>query len=236
MGYSMSVYRVDLDAMRKRIAQKDQTLLEALKKTYAQKLKDQVTDIEETDFEAEEELGGCLGFLMKRAGKTHAKPTHPQPTEEPTPELLLRHIVFGEPKFHGGWSPYGYQLMWVVEHLGTEMDCEAFESMRSSSGWTETVSKALIAAGMPAATFDFQKMLIDRGAPIPLPPMTDFPFMGYLEAGEVKAAREAFGKVDVAKAIQATGEADYGKLAMRNIESWLTDAAAANEGVVAFYY
>lgn len=237
MGYSMSVYRVDLDAMRTRIAQKDQALLDELTKKHAQDLQGQAEEIEETDFEAPEELKGCLGFLVKKASPAAAtqKPTHPQPTEEPTPELLLKHLVFGLPKFHGGYSMYGYQFRWLVSHLGTELDAGAFESMRSSSGWTETVGKALVGAGMPKTTFEFDKTMTGRGAPIPMPPMVDFPYIGYLEAAEVKSVLEALKGVDTAKFVELTGEPEYGQKAINNLQGWLTEAAAANQGIVAFY-
>lgn len=239
MGYSMSVYRLDLEALRARIARQDQTLYDELKAKHADDLAGQAGEIGEEDFEAPDEMKGCLFWVLSKLFGSRPpapKPTHPQPTEEPTPELLLKHIVFGLPKFHGGYSMYGYQFLWVVQHLGVQLDSEAFESMRSSSGWTGIVSEALNGSGIPKEVFEFEKMLLNRGAPIPLPAMTDFPYIGYLEAAEVKAFLEVMKGVDKAKAIALIGEQEYGAMALENIQAWLDEASAANEGIVAFYY
>jgi hypothetical protein len=107
--------------------------------------------------------------------------------------------------------------------------------MRSSSGWTKKVGEALTAAGMPKSVFEFEKMLTERGAPVPMPPMLDFPYIGYLEASEVMAAQAAMQNIDLAKVAEATGEAEYGAMAAENVKSWFDEAAAANQGIVAFY-
>ena len=64
------------------------------------------------------------------------------------------------------------------------------------SDWFEEVDGALEEVGVAEDTFRTWNQLAWRGAPIELPPIDDFPAIGYLRAAEIGAVAGELSKVE----------------------------------------
>ncbi|EHM23823.1 hypothetical protein OG582_32265 [Streptomyces anulatus] len=95
---------------------------------------------------------------------------------DPTPEAM-RELFYNEP-FTGDGHIYGYTLKALCGVFGGHLDNGFWHKF--GSGWLDTVQTALAGAGVRFDPND----LVYSGSPVPLPPIDDFPLIGYVEREE----------------------------------------------------
>src|SRR5207245_2481022 len=99
----------------------------------------------------------------------------------------------------------------------------------SGTQWAKTVDRGLKVAGVPESVLRVGKHLMDRGAPIAIPEIADFPGIGYLKLEEVQTAQKALDKPKLA-AIR-----DEQVLAsIQELRSWLQTCAGSGRDLVCF--
>ncbi|MGV3719289.1 MAG: DUF7691 family protein [Actinomycetota bacterium] len=165
--------------------------------------------------------------------------------EELSLAQALRHLVMGEPLDAGSAHQYGYALMELCRHLGEELP--------ERDLWESIHSNVLESTGA-------DELLSRTGAPVPLPKIDDFPYIGHLEAAQISALVDRLGGGRLISA-SPTGRKPrrsfrswlIGKLLSRitrrgpmtaeevrecldEYEGWLRAAAAKKKSLVFFYH
>lgn len=95
---------------------------------------------------------------------------------DPTPQTM-RELFYGEP-FTGEGCVYGYTLKALCKVFGGHLPNNHWYKI--GSGWCGMIETALAGVGV---RFD-PSVLMDGGSPVSLPPIDDFPVIGYLERDE----------------------------------------------------
>lgn len=142
-------------------------------------------------------------------------------------KVLLAQIVNGEPLEDPRRHLYAYAFELLVEHFGKFLDNGAIYPF--SMDYIDQVDAAFKQMGVSDVVS--LSRFWTRGLPVPLPRPDDFPGTGYMTADEVATANERLrgapeptsGDPDVVDAVAC-------------VRGWLAAAAAANRGIVAYYY
>ncbi|MGL4420861.1 MAG: DUF7691 family protein [Gemmataceae bacterium] len=142
----------------------------------------------------------------------------------------LRHFLLGEPMDRKIGSKYGYVLEELAWGYGTPLD--NFHWCPISSAWVcEQLSPAVRTAGVPADVFSFERHLLFRGPPVPIPPPDDWPAIGYLTPAEAAVAAAAFDRLDPEQFRPIDGHEQVAA-----VRGWLAQCRDAGHGLVAFYH
>ncbi len=144
----------------------------------------------------------------------------------PRPSDALRQIVMGEPLMSEYPAPYGFAFIALYQHIGRMLDNAAVAP--ASHQLFEAVDAALTAEGIPAPVR--LQSLFFRGLPIlevdwPEP----FPTYGYLTPDEVASAR---GRI---KGMRWSRYDAALHPALHQLDYWLDEAGAEDQGLVAYY-
>jgi hypothetical protein len=204
VSYTLQPIAVDLDVVRKVIGSKDRKLLARLKKELAE-------DLEQVDSMLEDYVDEDEG-------------------EEPlTTADVLQHLILGEPysTAEGVGFAYGYCFGALCDHYGEMLDNDHWSAMRYP--WFDAVQKALEQAGVTKKQFAISA-LVERGAPVKLPEIDDFPGLGYLTKTEVVKARDVLSKGDLTKI--ADREAVE---SIEQVRQWLDACARSDRDLVCTY-
>jgi hypothetical protein len=140
---------------------------------------------------------------------------------------VLRHLVTGEPRRTDAGFVYGYCFEIICRHFGDTLSNSAWSSMRWN--WFEAVQRALGEAGVGDRVFAATR-LVTRGAPVELPPIDDFPSIGYLTRAEIPAVRGALASADLSKVADAEAVAS-----IEQIRSWLRECQESDRDLVCTY-
>ena len=205
MSYHLSAVAVDLDRVRAAIGSKDEVLLAALCDENAYSLQ-RIDDLLENALDADD------------------------PDYRPlTAADVLGHLVLGGPYREGervGFA-YGYCLELLCHHFGEALNNSEWCSMRSA--WFDAVQAALEAAGVNRKLLSVH-LLANRGAPIAIPTIDDFPGIGYLMKVEIAQTRAALAAADLSRIADKEAVAS-----IRQISAWLDECVRSNRDLVCFY-
>lgn len=205
MGYILTPIAVEIDRVAGIVGSRDEALLGDLIATFG------------------DEFGQIDEMAVDRAEDEERD-------EAPTVRSSLAQMVRGEPYDEGYGFLYGYALEFVCRYFGEYLPNHQWSAMPSGSSWAETVDQGLEAAGVPAKTIGVASHLMNRGAPVEIPEIDDFPGIGYLDRHEVRAAQEALAGA----ALDAIQDAEV-LAAIREIQDWLRTCAESDRGLICFY-
>jgi hypothetical protein len=220
MGYCISPYAVDFDAVTAAVGSKDEQLLAAL----VEEADDELAEIDELsgDFDEEEEEEEDDAEGGEDAGD-EGDPS-PGPT---TAEDAIRHLIMGGPFDENATVKYGYAFEFVCRHFGDHLDNGMWSAMRLE--WATQVDTALRSAGVPEQALRVHDHLMFRGPPVPLPEI-ESPAIGYLGPDEVRAALAALDGARVADI-----KDDERREAVEEVRGWLKTCGDSGRGLICFY-
>lgn len=125
---------------------------------------------------------------------------------------------------------YCYALMMLCEHLGHIPSHDHWHSINSSA--FSAADQAIASIQLGDADFSIQQLLVDRGAPCPMPASADFPFIGYLTSREVQqldlSALDAISD-------QLPADDEWLKPGLLELRSWVNEARVHSSSIVTFY-
>lgn len=140
---------------------------------------------------------------------------------------VVEDLIHGRPYDEDAAFKYGYALQCLCEHFGRGLANEQWSSMRWS--WFEQVDAELKKAGVDAKIFGSASHLANRGAPVPLPKIEEFPSIGYLTATEVGGV---LTELDKTKKSAIDAEV---RQSLDETRTWLDRCARAHLDLVCFY-
>ncbi len=143
-------------------------------------------------------------------------------------ERALTHLVMGEGLDENSGSKYGYALELLCGHFGHVLSNRCWSAMRSA--WTEAVDEALVEVGVAPEQFSVNAHLVSRGSPIPLPPIDDFPAIGYLGVEEIPSIAGVLAQ-SVGAGVE---DAEIGD-SITEIRNWLSRCGRDHTDLVCFY-
>ena len=143
----------------------------------------------------------------------------------PSPEDVLAQLVNGGPYDDRVGFAYAYALEALIETYGAMLDNGAWYPVPFE--WATAVEQRFerLGASVPVGR------LVRGGSPVPLPPVDDFPMIGYLEAEEVRALDLAVRSLDLSTIEDANLRAS-----MHGTQTWFDNATRLSYGLVCFYY
>ena len=150
--------------------------------------------------------------------------------EAVTIEAALTQIVMGEAYNEKLGFMYGYVLEFLCRYFGDWLPNECWSGMPSPSDWARTVDRGLENAGVAASMLRVENHLMNRGPPIAIPQIDDFPGIGYLKLDEVKAAQKSLAQANLA-AIKNNEVLE----AIQDVQSWLRICADSGRDLICFY-
>lgn len=204
MGYTLVPIAIELDQLTAALGSGDKRLLSSVARKYRDEF-EQIDDMAAEFFE-DEHLDGAL-----------------------TVRDALRQMVNGEAyrRERGLGFVYGYALHFLCLHLGEELPNGWW---RTTSGWPvkQHADRALAAAGVAEGVLR-TRMLVERGPPVPLPEVEDYPSVGYLRVSEARVALSALPEAAVA----AVGDPDI-RGAIGVLRGWLSTCVGSERDLICF--
>jgi hypothetical protein len=143
---------------------------------------------------------------------------------------VLRHIIFGEQYDQRAGFKYGYVLEALCEHYGKRLD-DAWAPMYQGAKWRKQVTAAFKAAGIPDTLFRSLEKMTERGAPITIPEIDDFPGIGYLKREEMAETRAALSEVNLTAMKDRDVRED-----LEALLRWFQTCGESQRDLVCFYY
>lgn len=142
-----------------------------------------------------------------------------------TPRDVMRQLLLGEPMDSEFGPTYGHALEVLCHHAGTLLDNAHWAGMRFR--YFSMVEQALAEIGVE---FDPAQLVLG-GAPIELPPIDDFPSIGFVENHRIDAMADTLNAVELDR---LTDDAIRGSVA--ELRQWARTCQAEGLGLVCFYY
>lgn len=201
MGYGFMAYAIDLDALKAIVGSGKQPALDEALADFGN------------------EAAGIDALL-----ESHSDETNPLPTARDA----LRQLIMGERLD----DRIGFAYAYCLKHL-----CQVHGEFLDNSTWypapppfLDEVQTALEGAGVPRQTFSVDR-LSDGGSPIPIPPVDDFPGIGFVARPAVREAFDALSRVkldDIAD--------DDVRESIVGLTGWLATCRDRNCDLVCFYH
>jgi DNA integrity scanning protein DisA with diadenylate cyclase activity len=161
MSYTLSPIAVKLDEVNAVFGSKNKKLLAQLVKEFADDFEQ--IDSMATDYVDEDE--GEAAFTCEQA---------------------LTHMIMGEEYVEEEFGfVYGYSFEFLCRHFGDSLSNDNWSAMRYA--WAERVDQELKALKIGEKTLRIVR-LMERGAPVTLPDIDDFPGIGYMTLKEIESA------------------------------------------------
>jgi hypothetical protein len=142
----------------------------------------------------------------------------------------LTQMVMGEAYNKQFGFMYGYALEFICRYFGEFLPNGEWSAMPSGSGWAETVDRGLAVAGVPESVLRVGRHLMNRGSPIAIPEIQDFPGIGYLKLEEIESALRSLENAKLTAI-----EDNYVVTSIQEVHSWLQTCANSNCDLVCFY-
>lgn len=200
MSYRLTPIAVDLDALRSALGSRDATLVGKIRGRF-------YADSKRID------------QLLKEAL---------DPDEESlTTGDVLRHLIAGEPYREDAGFAYGYCLELLCRQLGKALPNSAWSAM--PNGRFDTVAAALRDCGVYSSALPIRDLAF-RGSPVSLPPIDEFPAIGYLSSAEIGTARAALVAADLTHLSD-----EEMATSIRQVQEWLDICAESSRDLVCFY-
>lgn len=148
--------------------------------------------------------------------------------EPPDAREVLRHLVMDEPARPGLGFAYGYCFQHICDRYGEPLDNSAWYPI--GFDFVEEVQAEL---GRQGVTDDALSVadLVWGGAPVPLPPIEDFPGIGHLPRARIPATLATLDRVDLGRDMDPDIRAG-----LVGLNRWLTDCVATDRDLVCFYH
>lgn len=199
MSYRLSPIAVDLDALRLAIRSRDAALVGRIRGRFYADTK-KIDQLLKEAFDGDDEpLSICD---------------------------VLRHLIMDEPYREEAGFAYGYGLELLCRQIGKALPNGGWSAIQSDR--FDAVAAALRACGVNSSALSVRDLAF-RGPPVPLPPIVEFPGIGYLTAAEIGTARAALAAADLGRASEEEAAA------IRQVEDWLDQCAKSNRDLVCFY-
>jgi hypothetical protein len=141
---------------------------------------------------------------------------------------VARHMILGEPYDDRLGFAYGYFLQYLCEVQGTWMHNPSM--MPIAVDLPERLDRVLAERGLLADGFSVSDLLFG-GAPVPLPPIGDFPGIGFREFG---ALEEPAGRLARLGTMDDVAEEFAGPA--YDVFQWLSQAHDMKRSVVSFFH
>lgn len=199
MSYHLTPFAIELDHLHSALGSRDAALLGKIRGVHAADLK-------------------RIDRLLKDAIDLDEDPL--------TAGDVLRHLIMQEPCREDAGFAYGYCLQLMCHQLGEKLDNSAWSAMHGD--WFDAIAAALRDGGVSSSALSIRDLAF-RGSPVPLPPIDDFPAIGYLTAAEIGTARSALAAADFSNA----GEEEAASI--QQVGDWLNACWESNRGLVCFY-
>ena len=122
------------------------------------------------------------------------------------------------------------RFRYMFEHLGEFLPNRHWSAMRGD--WFEEVDGALEELEVAEEVFRTWLHLAGRGAPIELPPIDDFPAIGYLREAEIAGVAIELEKVDRLDAEEDTDVRE----SLNEVRAWLKTCARSHRDLICFYH
>jgi hypothetical protein len=155
-------------------------------------------------------------------------PVAPGAPPVPGPHEVMTQVLAGETGDDRAGFAYAYAVETLVSMYGIRLDNSGWYPMPMD--WIGRVQEELKRFGVAEAQLPLTT-LIWGGSPIPIPRVGDFPGVGHLEAGEVRAAHASMAAVRP----DQIGDPDL-RAAVERLADWLSAASVWGRGLVAYYY
>lgn len=144
-------------------------------------------------------------------------------------EQALSHLVMGGQLDERSGFKYGYALKFLCEYFGKMLTNECWSSV--GWDWIEEIDNALADVGVDGKAFRVDPHLTTRGAPIPLPPIADFPAIGYLLEGEMADVVAELEQLE-----DADNENDEIRDSIDEARKWFNLCSRTHKDLVCFYH
>ena len=200
MSYRLLPIAVDLDALRLAIRSRDAALVGKIRGRFYADTKK-------------------INQLLKQAFDADDEPL--------SIDDVLRHLIMDEPYREEAGFAYGYGLELLCRQIGKTLPNGGWSAVRGD--WFDTVAAGLRGCGVYSSALSIRDLAF-RGPPVPLPPIDEFPAIGYLTAAEIGTARAALAAADLSRL-----EEDEVVPAIRQVNGWLDACAEASRDLVCFY-
>jgi hypothetical protein len=200
MGYHLTPIAVDLDALRIALGSRDAALIGKLRGRFYAETKK-------------------IDRVLKEAI---------DPDDEPcSTGEVLRHLIMGEPYRQDAGFAYGYCLELISRQIGKTLPNGSWTALRND--WFDNIAAALRKSGVNSSALSIRDLAF-RGSPVPLPPIDEFPGIGYLTAAEIGTARAALAAADLTRA-----QGEEVLAAIHQVHGWLDACAESNRDLLCFY-
>lgn len=146
-----------------------------------------------------------------------------------TMKEALRHLIMGEVYNPKAGFMYGFALMFICRHIGAALPNDHWCSL-SGWSWFPDVDKALGDLGVPEGRLRVQEHLTRRGSPVPIPPIEDFPAIGYLRQDEIRLAA---GDLDEGK-IKSV-ESEPMRRGLDELLAWVRECQETKRDLICFH-
>ena len=143
----------------------------------------------------------------------------------------IEDLLNGERNHPGIGFQYGYALELLCPFCG---DMSANDLVYTlSSRWFDEIDAAW--AKLEMSDVIAISDLLDRGSPIKLPSIDDFPWIGYMTAAECQTLFDRLFDASTNRKI-AFDSPDFPIPVLNQISDWICTAAQMEQGIICFYY
>lgn len=149
---------------------------------------------------------------------------HRSTIDSPSRRSALRELFFSTPTTGFDGSDYGHALRVLCERFGGALDNEFWYPIGSS--WFDTVRDCLHELGV---AFD-PHQLTSSEPPVPLPPIDDFPVIGYLSHTQLAPIARTFDAADL-----STIKDRFLAGSVRELQMWVRSCLERECDLVTFY-
>jgi hypothetical protein len=202
MGYILTPIAVDLGRVSGAIGSKNKRLISALVKVFGD------------DFDQFDEMAADYAD---------------EDDEALTMRAALTQMVMGEEYNEELGFMYGYALEFICLHLGEHLPNTGWSAMPRGTAYAKKADAALKRAGVAEDVFQISQ-LMNRGAPVPLPLIEDFPAIGYMRVKEIKAALKEFSE----DRLTAVKDEEV-RESLAEVRGWLVTCAGSGRDLICFY-
>ena len=207
MSHGVTPYAVSLPQILKVIGSRSKSLLLELREEFEDELLEDREEVEEANLD-----------------------------DEFDPELpmddALRHLIMVDERWDYEGAKYGYAIEMLCSFYGEFLPNDHWSEMQLS--WADTLSEALSDAGVPEETFSISDHLFDRGSPVDIPDIDDFPYIGYVELAEIPQVLAVLTDEHFASVNHE--DADKIRSSLEQLREWLETCLREKSDLVCFYY
>ena len=207
MSYGVMPFAVKISQIRKAVGSRSKSLLREIREQFEEELAE---DRERVD-EANED-------------------------DEFDPELALeealRHLIMDEERWDYEGAKYGHGIELMCWFYGEFLPNDHWTGIQFS--WAELVNDTLEEIGVPEESFSVFGHLFDRGSPVDIPEIDDFPVIGFVKCDEIPTALAELTDKRF-NGIKHDNEEEI-RDSLVQIREWLETCQRDKSDLICFYY